>query len=564
MAMALMRSPSLLGAAVRALTPLTLRAPPRASPALFSSSSSSSMQGKLVAPPMVYAKGEEMTRYVMSLILDKWIEPHLDTTSWQYFDLSCKARDDTDDEVLRECVRAGANVKSIFKEPTITPTEEQVKSLGLTKRLPSPNGAMRRGWNGITISRGTIHIPGVKLGYDKPVIFERHAVGGEYSAGYKTNVGRGTLRTVFYPEVHEPGNPSLPPYKVVYETPLTDGDNAVVTYHNPLDNVSDLAEIFFNRCLEAKVTPYVVTKKTVFKWQESFWQIHKRVFDAKYRGRFLAAGLLGPTNGELAHLISDAATMKIAQWKQGNFGMSAHNYDGDMLTDEISQVHRSPGFVSSELVGKSSRDGSLIKEFEASHGTVTDMDQLRLDGRRTSFNPLGLSEALFSAIIWADQLAGVQPLAEDADVDGPAAAADTPSLFAARAKSALRRVIARGQATSDLAGAGKGLSTEEFIDAVADELKCSAEEGNAAYWASVMEASSSAAELEEDETSEALRDSLVGELERAASMAEATGDRGLSGMDSEAVVNTFLEWDADGDGRIGIADFARAVKSDKK
>ena len=29
----------------------------------------------------------------------------------------------------------------------------------------------------------------------------------------------------------------------------------------------DLAHHFFSRCLEAKVVPYVVTKKTVFKWQ---------------------------------------------------------------------------------------------------------------------------------------------------------------------------------------------------------------------------------------------------------------------------------------------------------
>ena len=38
---------------------------------------------------------------------------------------------------------------------------------------------MRRGWNGITISRDTIHIEGMELGYKRPVLFERHAVGGE-------------------------------------------------------------------------------------------------------------------------------------------------------------------------------------------------------------------------------------------------------------------------------------------------------------------------------------------------------------------------------------------------
>ena len=48
----------------------------------------------------------------------------------------------------------------------------------------------------------------------------------------------------------------------------------------------------------------------------------------------------------------------------------AHNYDGDMLTDEVAQVHRSPGFITSNLVGKRA-DGTMIKEFEASHGTLS-------------------------------------------------------------------------------------------------------------------------------------------------------------------------------------------------
>ena len=39
-------------------------------------------------------------------------------------------------------------------------------------------------------------------------------------------------------------------------------------YHNPYDNIGDLADHFFTRCLKEQVTPYVVTKKTVFKWQE--------------------------------------------------------------------------------------------------------------------------------------------------------------------------------------------------------------------------------------------------------------------------------------------------------
>jgi isocitrate dehydrogenase len=55
---------------------------------------------------------------------------------------------------------------------------------------------MRSGWNGITISRDTIHIDGVQLGFKDKVLFERHAVGGEYGAGWQ-KVGAGHLRTVF-------------------------------------------------------------------------------------------------------------------------------------------------------------------------------------------------------------------------------------------------------------------------------------------------------------------------------------------------------------------------------
>ena len=79
--------------------------------ALSSSLSSSSMPGsifhatagvcrtftaggnKIVAPPMVYISGEEMTNYAMELITEQWVEPYFDTSKWEYFDLSCKSRD---------------------------------------------------------------------------------------------------------------------------------------------------------------------------------------------------------------------------------------------------------------------------------------------------------------------------------------------------------------------------------------------------------------------------------------------------------------------------------------
>ena len=51
--------------------------------------------GKILAPPMVYISGEEMTMYTMQLIMEKWIHPHVDTSAWEFYDLSCKGRDAT-------------------------------------------------------------------------------------------------------------------------------------------------------------------------------------------------------------------------------------------------------------------------------------------------------------------------------------------------------------------------------------------------------------------------------------------------------------------------------------
>ena len=227
------------------------------------------------APPMVYISGEEMTHYASNLIVDEWIKPYFDTSAWETYDLSCKSRDETDDKVLHDAVAAGKRIGAIFKEPTITPSAIQVEEMGLSKAFGSPNGAMRRGWNGITISRDTIHIKGIELGYKNQVLFERHAVGGEYSAGWD-QVGEGTLLTTYLPE------DGSPPF-IVDKRDLTDKNNVVAVYHNPYDNVKDLAHLFFKRCLEHRVTPYVVTKKTVFKWQEGFWATMKEIFDAEYK-----------------------------------------------------------------------------------------------------------------------------------------------------------------------------------------------------------------------------------------------------------------------------------------
>jgi len=64
---------------------------------------------------MVYISGEEMTKYCMDLVLERWIAPRVDTSAWEFYDLSCKGRDDTEDQCLHDAVEAGSRIGAIFK-----------------------------------------------------------------------------------------------------------------------------------------------------------------------------------------------------------------------------------------------------------------------------------------------------------------------------------------------------------------------------------------------------------------------------------------------------------------
>jgi hypothetical protein len=142
--------------------------------------------------------------------------------------------------------------------------------------------------------------------------------------------------------------------------------------------------------------------------------------------------------------------MQIIRWTGGGFGMAAHNYDGDMLTDEVAQVHRSPGFITSNLIGKRS-DGAIIKEFEASHGTVADLYHMMLAGKETSFNPLGMVEALIGAL---QHSATLDPTNKDA-IDK----------YAVTLRKAMHKTFVDGYGTRDMCGPS-GLTTEQFVDKV--------------------------------------------------------------------------------------------------
>lgn len=156
--------------------------------------------------------------------------------------------------------------------------------------------------------------------------------------------------------------------------------------------------------------------------------------------------------------------MQLIRWTDGGFGMAAHNYDGDMLTDQIAQVHRSPGFITSNLVGRS-EDGSLIKEFEASHGTVSDLWHDHLAGKETSLNPLGLVEAMIGAMQHAATLDAEKEPTEEKEIVKAKVFNYTETL-----RTAMHNTFRYGQGTRDMSGPS-GFTTEDYIAKVAWRLE---------------------------------------------------------------------------------------------
>ena len=137
--------------------------------------------------------------------------------------------------------------------------------------------------------------------------------------------------------------------------------------------------------------------------------------------------------------------------------MCAHNYDGDVLTDEIAQIHRSPGFLSSVLNGVRD-DGAIIKEFEASHGTVTDMWMAHLKGKETSLNPLSMMVALIGSIRHSVKLSKSQYQSKEI------------LEFTNKLQDCIyKQMTTEGKATRDLSGP-QGLTTEDFVMAVKERM----------------------------------------------------------------------------------------------
>ncbi|KAL3687305.1 hypothetical protein R1sor_013614 [Riccia sorocarpa] len=414
---------------------------------LSSSSAIMAFEKIKVENPIVEMDGDEMTRIIWQMIKDKLIFPFLDI-DLKYFDLSVQHRDATDDKVTVESAEATLKYNVAVKCATITPDETRVKEFGLKSMWKSPNGTIRNILNG-TVFREPIlckNIPRLVKGWNTPICIGRHAFGDQYRATDAVIKGSGKLKLVFIPEGGD-----APTELDVYDF-HGEGGVAMAMY-NTDESIRSFAKSSMAMALQKGWPLYLSTKNTILKkYDGRFKDIFQEVYEAEYESKFKEAGIWYEHR-----LIDDMVAYAVKS--DGGYVWACKNYDGDVQSDMLAQGFGSLGLMTSVLLAP---DGKTI-ESEAAHGTVTRHYRVHQKGGETSTNSIA------SIFAWT------RGLAHRGELD------QNPRLqeFAEKLEAACVGTVEGGKFTKDLAILVHGpkttrdqyLNTEEFIDAVAEDLK---------------------------------------------------------------------------------------------
>ncbi|CAA7410150.1 unnamed protein product [Spirodela intermedia] len=388
-----------------------------------------------VANPIVEMDGDEMTRVFWKSIKTKLIFPFLDLDI-KYFDLGLPNRDATDDKVTIESAEATLKYNVAIKCATITPDEARVKEFNLKSMWRSPNGTIRNILNGTVFREPIIckNVPRLVPGWTKPICIGRHAFGDQYRATDTVIKGPGKLKLVF--EGKE-GNVEFEVFNFM------GAGGVALSMYNTDESIRAFAEASMNTAYLKKWPLYLSTKNTILKkYDGRFKDIFQEVYETSWKSRFEAAGIWYEHR-----LIDDMVAYALKS--EGGYVWACKNYDGDVQSDFLAQGFGSLGLMTSVLV--------------SAHGTVTRHYRVHQKGGETSTNSIA------SIFAWS------RGLAHRAKLDGNTRLLD----FTSKLEAACVGAVESGRMTKDLAllihGPGvtraQYLSTEEFIDAVADELR---------------------------------------------------------------------------------------------
>ncbi|XWS10496.1 hypothetical protein CRYUN_Cryun39dG0084500 [Craigia yunnanensis] len=387
-----------------------------------------------------------MTRVIWKSIKEKLIFPFLELDI-KYFDLGLLNRDSTDDQVTIESAQATLKYNVAIKCATITPDEARVKEFSLKKMWKSPNGTIRNILNGTVFREPIIcnNVPRLVPSWTKPICIGRHAFGDQYRATDLVVQGSGKLMLVFVPDTSDE--------KMEWEVFNFKGAGGVaLSMYNTDESIHAFAEASMNTAYQKKWPLYLSTKNTILKkYDGRFKDIFQEVYETRWKSKFEAEGIWFEHR-----LIDDMVAYALKS--EGGYVWACKNYDGDVESDFLAQGFGSLGLMTSVLVCP---DGKTI-EAEAAHGTVTRHYRVHQKGGETSTNSIA------SIFAWT------RGLAHRASLDGNDRLLD----FTENLEAACVRTVESGKMTKDLALLIHGprvtrsryLNTEEFIDAVANEL----------------------------------------------------------------------------------------------
>ncbi|KAI4350666.1 hypothetical protein L6164_005099 [Bauhinia variegata] len=417
-----------------------------------------------VLNPIVEMDGDEMTRIIWSRIKDKLIFPYVDL-SIKYFDLGIHNRDATDDRVTVESAEATLKYNVAVKCATITPVdayylyssycmgnETRVKEFGLKSMWRSPNGTIRNILDGTVFHEPIIchNIPRIVPGWKKPICIGRHAFGDQYRATDTVIRGPGKLKMVFAPE-----DGDTPMELGVYNFK---GPGVALAMYNVDESIRSFAESSMSYAFAKKWPLYLSTKNTILKkYDGRFKDIFQEVYEERWKHKFEEHSIWYEHR-----LIDDMVAYALKS--EGGYVWACKNYDGDVQSDLLAQGFGSLGLMTSVLL---SSDGKTL-EAEAAHGTVTRHFRLHQKGQETSTNSIA------SIFAWT------RGLSHRAKLDNNKRLQD----FAHKLEAACIETVESGKMTKDLAILIHGpkvsrelyLNTEEFIDAVAQNLEAKLQE----------------------------------------------------------------------------------------
>ncbi|KAI8541454.1 hypothetical protein RHMOL_Rhmol08G0062000 [Rhododendron molle] len=359
-------------------------------------------------------------------------------------------RDATDDRVTVEAALAALKYNVAVKCATITPDETRVKEFGLKSMWRSPNGTIRNILNGTVFREPIIckNIPRLVPGWKKPICIGRHAFGDQYRATDAVIKGPGKLKLVFVPESGD-----MPVELDIYDFK---GPGIALAMYNVDESIRTFAESSMSMAFAKKWPLYLSTKNTILKkYDGRFKDIFQEIYEKKWKQKFEEHSIwLG---GMYEHRLIDDM-VAYAMKSEGGYVWACKNYDGDVQSDLLAQGFGSLGLMTSVLLAA---DGKTL-EAEAAHGTVTRHYRQHEKGQETSTNSIA------SIFAWTRGLEHRAKLDKD----------ERLLAFAHKLEAACIGTVESGRMTKDLAILVHGpkasrefyLNTEEFIDAVAQEL----------------------------------------------------------------------------------------------